>query len=458
LTLTPDVLLSEMTLVGPANTAELVHAITEPPRLTRTIDGASTLEIVVSDARRTLLSSGALVERSYALVDGVSFELVAVEKAGDRVKLTFEDLIVASLRRVTSERSFAAGTQTWSQIVTALAAEAQVPALVEPTPATVNRAVERSVADSTPTDSWRIIADGSEDRGLRAFSDGTQLIVGSDDWLAGLVSPWTVVEHQGPVQDVDFSLDVARKDNSATIGVFARRWSVMPGRMLTFPDGMGPAAGRWLAESFERELTRELATVTAVRNRAVLPEPPPEALPVTGQQSSEVEGLLALTGIRETSPTRPAAGQQAPPENPRQADRQSKPRKPGYAAWAWPTYDKRVTSGFGPRKSPGGVGSTNHKGIDIGAGMGAQVFAARAGRVSVAGYQSGYGNVVYIDHGEGVQSRYAHLSQIDTKVGATATIGTQVGRVGSTGTATGPHLHFEIRITGAAVNPVHYLP
>jgi murein DD-endopeptidase MepM/ murein hydrolase activator NlpD len=450
-----DVLLTELTLIGPANTADLLQAISDPPRLIRTIDGASTLEIIVTDNRRTLLSSGALVERSYALVDGVAFELVGVQKAGDRLRLTFEDLIVASLRRVTHERSFAAGTLTWSQIVTALADEAQVPALVEPTSGVVNRAVERSVSAGDVGDSWRIIADGSLERGRRAFSDGSRLVVGSDDWLAGLISPWTVVEHQGPVQDVNFTLDVGRKDNSATISVFARRWSVMPGRMLTFPDGMGPAAGRWLAESFERELTRELATVTAVRNRAVLPEPPPEALPVTREQPPDVEGLLALTGIRQTAPTRPAAGQRAP-ENPRQADQQAKPR--GAGQWAWPTYDKRITSGFGPRRSPGGVGSSDHKGIDIGAGHGAQVFAARAGRVSVAGYQRGYGNVVYIDHGEGVQSRYAHLSQIDVEAGAQVGIGTQVGRVGSTGTATGPHLHFEIRVGGAAQNPVRYLP
>lgn len=459
-----DTILSEMTLVGPANTVDLVNAITEPPRMYRTLSGASTLEVVVKDNRRTLLTSGALVERSWAIVKGyevnpdVPFELVGVDKTGDRLRLTFEDLIVAALRRQTGTLSIPAGTMTWSAFVKQLADEAGIESLIESRSGVVNRPLERNVStepglSESRDDSWRMIADGSEERGLRAFSDGTRLVVGSDDWLAGLISPWTVVEHQGPVHDVDFTLDVGRKDNSATISVDARLWAVMPGRMLTFPDGMGPAAGRWIAESFERRLTEQRATVTAVRNRLVLPEPPPEALPVTGQQSSGVEGLLALTGIRQTpAPSASAAPSVPQAQNPRQGDR------PPTSGYAWPTYDKRVTSGFGPRRSPGGVGSTNHSGIDIGAGQGAQVFAARAGIVSLARTLKGYGNVVYIDHGNGIETRYAHLLNITCSQGQAVSIGTQVGRVGASGTATGPHLHFEVRMNGKAYNPLDYLP
>jgi murein DD-endopeptidase MepM/ murein hydrolase activator NlpD len=462
----PDTGAFDLTLAGPANTVNLTGAITEA-RLRRTIVGASTLDVTVNDARRRLLTSTALVEKSWVIVKGsevspdVPFELVGVRKAGDRVNLTFEDLIVAALRRQTGTLSIPAETVTWSQFCQQLADEAGVRALIEPRTEKVNRALERNVALSAGevgSDSWRMIADGSEDRGLRAFSDGTQLVVGSDDWLAQIISPWTIkAEHQGPVHDIDFTLDVARKDNSATVQVDARLWSVMPGRMVNLPDGLGPASGRWLAESFERYLTRQRATVGLVRNRLVLPEPPPEALPVTGEQPAGVEGLLALTGIREAPGPSSVASTAPKPsvpqaQNPRQGDRRP------MGGYAWPTYDKRVTSGFGPRKSPGGKGSTNHAGIDIGAAAGAQVFAARAGIVSLARSLKGYGNVVYIDHGNGFETRYAHLSRIDVSVGQGVSVGTQVGRVGSTGTATGPHLHFEVRVNGRAENPLNYLP
>lgn len=454
----PDVGPFDLTLAGPANTVNLTGAITEA-RLYRTINGASTLDVTVNDARRRLQTSGALVEKSWVLAGGVPFELVGVRKAGDRLNLTFEDLIVAALRRQTATLSVPAGSVTWSQFVQQLADEARVPALIEPRSEKVQRALERNVTDSATgvesrSDSWRMIADGSEDRGLRAFSDGTRLVVGSDDWLAQIISPWNIkAEHQGPVHDIDFTLDVGRKDNSATVHVDARLWSVMPGRMVNLPAGMGPAAGRWLAESFERYMTRQRATVGLVRNRLVLPEPPPEALPVSGQQDPGVEGLLALTGIR-TAPvpsSRPKPVQQA--QNPRQGD-----RPVAMGGYAWPTYDKRVTSGFGPRKSPTAGASSNHAGIDIGAAQGAQVFAARAGIVSLARTLAGYGNVVYIDHGNGIETRYAHLSIIECAKGDRVSIGTQIGRVGKTGTATGAHLHFEVRMNGKAYNPLDYLP
>lgn len=451
-----DVLLTELRIVGPAGSADVLAAITEPPLLKRTLDGASTFDVVVTDQRRTLLSSGVLVEKSWALVDDVAFELVGVRKNGDRVTLTFEDLVIAALRRQRSPYSVPANTTTWAAFVHRLAADVQQDVLVDPADrGLVRRVLERN-AGPDATDSWRVIADGSEERGLRAFSDGARLLVGSDDWLATLVRPLAVFEHVGPVHNVDFTLDVGRKDNSATVEVDARRWSVMPGRSVTLQEHLGPASGRWLVQSFERHLTRQRATVTLTRPRLVLPEPPPEALPVSGPVDPPVARVLSGSGIRHTPAPRPRGAPLPPPENPRQADQRAK--NPADRLWAWPTYDKRITSGFGPRRSPTTGASTNHQGIDIAGGLGAPVFAARVGKVRVARYQGGYGNLVVISHGEGVESRYAHLSQINVSAGQQVTIGTEVGSVGSTGTATGPHLHFEVRINGAAQDPVRYLP
>jgi murein DD-endopeptidase MepM/ murein hydrolase activator NlpD len=90
--------------------------------------------------------------------------------------------------------------------------------------------------------------------------------------------------------------------------------------------------------------------------------------------------------------------------------------------------------------------------------MGTPVDAAASGTVAVAGVQNGYGNVVYIDHGNGLQTRYGHLSHIDVVVGQQIKRGERLGLVGSTGRSTGPHLHYEVRINNQPVNPRPYLP
>jgi murein DD-endopeptidase MepM/ murein hydrolase activator NlpD len=106
-------------------------------------------------------------------------------------------------------------------------------------------------------------------------------------------------------------------------------------------------------------------------------------------------------------------------------------------------------SPFGPR------GFRFHAGIDLVAAAGTPVAAAASGIVTYAGYlDGGWGNLVVITHSSGVQTFYAHLSQIGTSVGQRVTAGTPIGRVGATGDATGPHLHFEVRVRGAAVDPL----
>ena len=100
-----------------------------------------------------------------------------------------------------------------------------------------------------------------------------------------------------------------------------------------------------------------------------------------------------------------------------------------------------------------------HKGVDIAAGFGTPVLAADSGRVFVAGWpdNTGYGNRVMIDHGNGYVTLYGHLSRIYVTAGQTVKRGDQVGAEGSTGRSTGPHLHFEIRKGGAALNPLDFL-
>lgn len=116
-----------------------------------------------------------------------------------------------------------------------------------------------------------------------------------------------------------------------------------------------------------------------------------------------------------------------------------------------------VTSGFGHREHPVTGRQRLHAGIDIGAPTGRAVVAAAAGIVAFAGEVSGYGQTVIVDHGGGVTTLYAHQSAIDVAVGASVAAGQRLGRVGSTGLSTGPHLHFEVRVDGAPVNPAGWL-
>ena len=124
----------------------------------------------------------------------------------------------------------------------------------------------------------------------------------------------------------------------------------------------------------------------------------------------------------------------------------------------WPCPDsKRITSGYGNRKSPTKGGSTYHQGIDIGAPVGTTVLSAAAGEVVISKYSYSAGNYIMIDHGSGVFTVYMHLSKRSVDVGREVSQGQKIGEVGSTGYSTGPHLHFGIRKNGNYVNPLTFV-
>jgi murein DD-endopeptidase MepM/ murein hydrolase activator NlpD len=99
-----------------------------------------------------------------------------------------------------------------------------------------------------------------------------------------------------------------------------------------------------------------------------------------------------------------------------------------------------------------------HAGIDLAAPIGTPIYATADGIVSDAGWNSGgYGNLIKVDHGSGIETRYGHLSRILVSPGQRVTRGQQIGRMGSTGRSTGSHLHYEVRISGNAVNPIPFM-
>ena len=136
---------------------------------------------------------------------------------------------------------------------------------------------------------------------------------------------------------------------------------------------------------------------------------------------------------------------------------QGKPAGGGSGGYIWPVSSRYITSTVGGRSSPGGVGSTNHKGTDIGrVGYTSQVYAAKSGTVIVSQRSSSYGEYVVISHGSGNTTLYAHLSSRKVSSGQYVNQGDVIGITGSTGNSTGPHLHFEVTEGGVRVNPLSH--
>lgn len=139
----------------------------------------------------------------------------------------------------------------------------------------------------------------------------------------------------------------------------------------------------------------------------------------------------------------------------RAAEGQSYQSNPG--GYIWPVNSRYITSTMGGRESPGGIGSTNHRGTDIGrVGYTSSIYAAKSGTVIISQRSSSYGEYVVISHGSGNSTLYAHMSSRKVSVGQQVKQGDVIGITGSTGNSTGPHLHFEVVENGVRVNPLNH--
>jgi murein DD-endopeptidase MepM/ murein hydrolase activator NlpD len=122
-----------------------------------------------------------------------------------------------------------------------------------------------------------------------------------------------------------------------------------------------------------------------------------------------------------------------------------------------PVANLQFTSLYGVRSDPFRGTAAMHAGVDIPGPVGTPIYATADGVVGRSGWVGGYGNLVELDHGKGLQTRYGHLSKISVAPGTRVTRGQVIGMMGSTGRSTGSHLHYEVRMDGRAVNPVPYL-
>ncbi|MDR7506381.1 MAG: M23 family metallopeptidase [Armatimonadota bacterium] len=212
----------------------------------------------------------------------------------------------------------------------------------------------------------------------------------------------------------------------------------------------------------------------AVEGPPVAGDPAPISFVKAVRSQARRDALLASAASGRPAPAVPAgirvaqlsaavlpvdADPAAPPSSPRLAglsrDPRRLPSRGGRASLVasplqWPATGD-LSSFFGLRWN------AQHRGIDIAASPGAPIFAARSGRVVLAGWYGGYGLTVIVDHGRGYQTLYAHASAVLVRPGQQVRAGQLIARVGSTGVSTGPHLHFEFRVNGRPVNPLRYL-
>jgi murein DD-endopeptidase MepM/ murein hydrolase activator NlpD len=159
-------------------------------------------------------------------------------------------------------------------------------------------------------------------------------------------------------------------------------------------------------------------------------------------RESEKEWIAEASALRQSSAAVASAINSSPSS--------STPSSPSASGLIWPVP--------GPITSPYGIRSGSlHPGIDIGAGTGTPIKSAAGGRVVVSGYSGGYGNLIVVDHGNGIATAYAHQSSLAASAGQQVGQGQVIGYVGSTGFSTGPHLHFEVRVNGSPVDPLGYL-
>jgi murein DD-endopeptidase MepM/ murein hydrolase activator NlpD len=425
-----DVTIADLLLVGTDRTADVAAALTAAD-LVQSMEQAPTLTLNLVDVDRVLLSSGLFSSRLTVTLDGVIFELVRIAKSGPAgLTLTLEDAAVADLRKRMAHRKVAANTTTRSSFARQLVAEVpwirfEGPANADVAKVELARGKPDLGSDEKPQDTWAALDDIASAIGWRRFARANTVVFTSDAALLAAGSVATLAEFQGGVDAIDYEYDAGLAVATATVSARAGRWSLAPGACVEV-TGQGPADGRWLVSEVRRSLYAVATTVTLIQPQPTLPEPVPTAEPEVppGSPSDYVEqGPVAPVGAVSS------------------------------AGLSWPTAG-RLSSGFGAAR-PGG---RRHAGIDLAAATGTAVVAAAAGTVSTAGNVGGYGIVAYVDHADGVQTRYAHLSRVTVRAGQKVAAGARLGDVGSTGNSSGPHLHFEVRRNGSPVDPLTVLP
>lgn len=440
-TLTPSPAALDSPLYGPTEiqfgneTTGRLTASVLTASVRRSVDEAATLDVTFTDPDRVAVRSAVLHAESLVSVAGVNFMLTDVD-AGDPplVTATFTDAAAAALMRPGGPQgTAAAGTVTRGGWMRSLAEQAMpgVTTEVEEGDWVVGGTMGRGSEQDPDEPVWDALRRAADEIGWRRYVDLNRLFAGSDEFLYARFNPVEVREHHNGVGYLRFGWHTVLQSETASFVCDAALWHAAPGTPVVIPN-MGLATGEWLIETVERSLGSTETSVSLVRRRRELPEPPPLPQVEAGEGTA---GGVASGG--------PVVSGAASPQ--------------GYT-WPMSGPQVKVISEWGAVR---GGGTRSHKGIDIGAPVGHPVYAARAGVVSrVVNTDTGNpGLRVVLDHGDAVTD-YMHNSRNLVSVGLNVQQGQLIAECGKTGNArtTPPHVHFEIRPGGVAQNPRKFLP
>lgn len=243
-------------------------AIVGDPIITSTIMGSSSITVTVSDPDRVFLPQVDSPEddaKAYAVLDDeFAFPLAIIRKNGDNLTLVYEDAIIGSLRLHTDRITLKPGSTTFPDFVSRLADEATVLVDLDSTdafPASVQ--LGRSLGDTT-TNSWQVLSGLARSQGWRCFSDWTQLVIGTDDWLfTREATPLQVSELEYPVFGIDFDVAPNMTTHSCRLRVATQDFSCVPGQLVQVTDE-GPHEGLWIVAKWVRGLTQQSASVVTL--------------------------------------------------------------------------------------------------------------------------------------------------------------------------------------------------
>ena len=262
----------------------------------------------------------------------------------------------------------------------------------------------------------------------------------------GKVSYWSVLFRADSFTDLLSRLDMINEIMNADQRVIddlqALQVQIEEAKALLETSKAEEEAAKSELESRKSELNTQRSEANAVIQQLVANENETEA--ALDELEAEQEAIQAeIQRLNQEFLAQQAASGNSVESNP--------------GGYIWPVDSRYITSTMGGRNSPGGIGSTNHKGTDIGrVGYTSSIYASKAGTVIVSQYSSSYGNYVVISHGTGNTTLYAHMSSRKVSVGQYVNQGDVIGITGSTGNSTGPHLHFEITENGVRVNPLSH--
>ena len=270
-------------------------------------------------------------------------------------------------------------------------------------------------------DTWTAAGRLVDEVRFRRFMRRGVLWVVSESYLSKRPVRVSWSRRSAGVQLITYEADMGKQVTKATVTAFASATLLLPGDGVQLKDLSRAANGRYLVASVKRSPSSPLITYELKRATVPLPEPASETV------ERQSDGTTTTTGGGSTGD------------------------------YQWPTTPHPVTSRFGPRSRPTAGASSVHDGIDIGVPTGTEVRATDGGKVTKAGSNGGYGLYVEIDHGGGTISFYGHLSKIGVRVGQRVSQGDTIARSGNTGTSTGPHLHFGMRVRGKSTDPLKKL-